>query len=777
MFENVPWLRGKYLNYRGYFALVFMVSSCLQIICSLTFYCIIKYIILPFRILDNNNNCNNNNRTHNIEDPSDPLLLSSSSTLYNNKEEEENSSEIAMLETRKIKRYNQNFESFVDEPSIITDSDDDDRKKMTRNYTYIPYKLDKICKCFIIIQSFIMFTLVSLLSFGGGGKPILLCTLAVIMWIVIGSMLYFVLDKQYNIRFYKDLQPICAFLLNFWSFILLLQFSAWSLINPVLGVMLCFFPVQIYILYCYHQLTGRDMVGLLLLNNKKKQMFCIKNTAFSLVFASIFVLVFTGTCVTFFNPTMAGGSIHLSVIGWNSWLTRSFAGPSCPVEQDHKKPCHVYLTLPEDPSTSIFLNVHVGLNEFDSNLMKVEYWKKVNNKNSNNDDDDDDGKTIVTKQMKRCTQLEWIEANGQRDVYSILLNDLQPNSQYEFQLAAFVSSNNNKIYKFKTLPGSNDNTGFSFMTGGDSGTTVQFQDVLSASSRRLNMLGKEIEFSIIGGDLAYGNNLIECYHCWDHWLNIYEEKMKKKDETLIPLSVAVGNHDAGSNAAADVYVNIFNPTKNLYWEREDVHPPFIFSYFPQHTDNSVDDGVPDIKKRLPYHYHIVGGSMIYFILDSGHVVNYDQQKIFIDKVFHQLPKAIDKYSIKLACYHVPIYPSTKSWDNEEDYIVDGIQNWVRPIFDKYKFTAIFENHQHTMKRTKPMRNSKYAENGTIYFGDGNLGITGIREHLVPNPLIETINGVDNHAWIVDIINPEMKLINYTAINRNGNVIDHMSTVV
>ena len=154
MFENVPWLKGKYLNYRGYFALVFMVSSCLQIICSLTFYCIIKYIILPFRILDNNNNCNNNNRTHNIEDPSDPLLLSSSSTLYNNKEEEENSSEIAMLpiETRKIKRYNQNFESFVDEPSIIADSDDDDRKKMKRNYTYIPYKLDKICKCFIIIQ-------------------------------------------------------------------------------------------------------------------------------------------------------------------------------------------------------------------------------------------------------------------------------------------------------------------------------------------------------------------------------------------------------------------------------------------------------------------------------------------------------------------------------------------------------------------------------------------------------------------------------------------------
>ena len=115
------------------------------------------------------------------------------------------------------------------------------------------------------------------------------------------------------------------------------------------------------------------------------------------------------------------------------------------------------------------------------------------------------------------------------------------------------------------------------MTGGDSGATVEFQDVLSASSRRLNVLGKEIEFSIIGGDLAYGNNLIECYHCWDHWLNIYEEKMKKS-ETLIPLSVAVGNHDAGSNITADVYVNIFNPTK-LYWGGKMYILPLYFLIF------------------------------------------------------------------------------------------------------------------------------------------------------------------------------------------------------
>eukprot|EP00943_MAST-04B_sp_MAST-4B-sp1_P005814 g5814.t1 len=446
---------------------------------------------------------------------------------------------------------------------------------------------------------------------------------------------------------------------------------------------------------------------------------------------------------------------------WSSWLTRSFAGPSCPINENSKKPCHLYLTLPENPSTEIFVNVHVGLNEFDSKLMKIQYWNK--------DNWDDGG----IRPLTRCTQMDWLEFNGQRDVYAVLLTNLNPSTTYEFKLTA---SGLNKIYKFKTLPGSmhNDNSGFSFMTGGDSGTTAPFRDVLKATSKRLNSLGKEIDFSIIGGDLAYGNNLIECYHCWDHWLTMYEENMKKNDGTLIPLSVAIGNHDVGSNAAANVYVDIFNPKENKYWKGDGVNVPFILTYFPQHRGLTDKDNVPEIDKRLPYHYHLVGASTIYFILDSGHVVNYHQQQSFIENVFKKLPGSIDKYKIKMACYHVPIYPSTKNWD-EKKYkpIKFGIENWVRPIFDKYGFTAIFENHQHTLKRTKPMKDSKYAKDGTLYFGDGNLGITGIREHLVSNPLIETINGVDNHAWVVDIINPAQNIVNYTAINRYGKVIDHI----
>ena len=45
MFENFPGLRGKYLTYQGYFALVFVVSSLLQAVLALAFYFFTKYML------------------------------------------------------------------------------------------------------------------------------------------------------------------------------------------------------------------------------------------------------------------------------------------------------------------------------------------------------------------------------------------------------------------------------------------------------------------------------------------------------------------------------------------------------------------------------------------------------------------------------------------------------------------------------------------------------------------------------------------------------------
>ena len=279
MFERVPWLRGDYLNYRGYFTLVFVVSAGLQVFCSFTFICVVKLILLRQRP-----------KAIDVRDQYELFLNDNSSNqvVEEIKDEEfTREQEFKLLERGKSKRKHSN-----DSDSGSDDDDGNDKvskgSKNGKSKIYkTPYKLDKIYQCIIIAQSFIMFVVVSLLSFGGGGNPSLYCSLAVAFWLVIGLSLYFILDKHYNIQFYGVLTSKCVFLMYFWLFILLLQFSAWSLINPLFGTLICFVPAQMYVFYCYHQVRTKDTLKLL--RDRKRRVFCIKNTAISLAISITFV--------------------------------------------------------------------------------------------------------------------------------------------------------------------------------------------------------------------------------------------------------------------------------------------------------------------------------------------------------------------------------------------------------------------------------------------------------------------------------------------------------
>jgi hypothetical protein len=74
----------------------------------------------------------------------------------------------------------------------------------------------------------------------------------------------------------------------------------------------------------------------------------------------------------------------------------------------------------------------------------------------------------------------------------------------------------------------------------------------------------------------------------------------------------------------------------------------------------------------------------------------------------------------MAMYHVPQYSTCYNEQLDQSYLVDGQEEWIKR-FDRYGFQAIFENHVHAFKRTLPITNNAPAENGTIYFGDGNWG--------------------------------------------------------
>lgn len=51
---------------------------------------------------------------------------------------------------------------------------------------------------------------------------------------------------------------------------------------------------------------------------------------------------------------------------------------------------------------------------------------------------------------------------------------------------------------------------------------------------------------MVGGDLAYDDNIGHCYYTWDRMLNMLDS-ISKASGKLVPYIMGVGNHDVGLN--------------------------------------------------------------------------------------------------------------------------------------------------------------------------------------------------------------------------------------
>lgn len=114
--------------------------------------------------------------------------------------------------------------------------------------------------------------------------------------------------------------------------------------------------------------------------------------------------------------------------------------------------CHLYATLPEDPSTSVFFNVHSGLL-----LDNITFVIKASN-------------TIIASKISSLPfRLDNVESIGQRNIHSVLITDLTPDCLYHLE----IQSPNGSVLKdvgYKTLPGTNF-TSLKIAAGGDLGMT------------------------------------------------------------------------------------------------------------------------------------------------------------------------------------------------------------------------------------------------------------------------------------------------------------------
>ena len=121
------------------------------------------------------------------------------------------------------------------------------------------------------------------------------------------------------------------------------------------------------------------------------------------------------------------------------------------------------------------------------------------------------------------------------------------------------------------------------------------------------------------------------------------------------------------------------------------------------------------------------------------------------------------FPYRFAVYHMAAYPSHYSFNGA---IPKKIRAHWCPLFDQYQLHAAFEDHNHTFKKTFPLRNNQIDEQGTIYFGDGCWGalprVTKTHWYLAKQ-------GRENHVYLIDLDTKSAKI---KAIDLQGKVIDY-----
>ncbi len=277
------------------------------------------------------------------------------------------------------------------------------------------------------------------------------------------------------------------------------------------------------------------------------------------------------------------------------------------------------------------------------------------------------------------------------------LGDLQPDQRYEFRF-----DGSDSIYQFRTMPDRLTRP-IRFVAAGDMLHRVGWMRNTAQSVMRIDSEG-ELDFAVIGGDLAYADGEARKVGRWFDYFRIWTEEMITSDNRVIPHVAAIGNHEIKRGY-------IYN-----YLPHEHQHPDFVRNEAPYFSTFIPFPG-SDAYDVLDF-----GDYLSLFLLDSGHAsfIKGDQtdwlRRAMYERghVRHLIP-----------VYHVPAWPSARDFD---DFLGSEVRNYWVPLFEKYGVRVAFENHDHAYKRTHPIREGEIDESGIHYIGDGAWGVSTRQIH-------------------------------------------------
>jgi acid phosphatase type 7 len=120
--------------------------------------------------------------------------------------------------------------------------------------------------------------------------------------------------------------------------------------------------------------------------------------------------------------------------------------------------------------------------------------------------------------------------------------------------------------------------------------------------------------------------------------------------------------------------------------------------------------------------------------------------------------------------HVPAYPSFRAPDSakagQNGTGHDQRQYWA-PLFEKFNVDVVLEHHDHTFKRTHPLKGGLVDKYGVIYLGDGSWGKLRVPKKSEDRPYLAHVS--EAYHMTVHRLEGEQRF--HVALEESGKVAD------
>jgi hypothetical protein len=308
-------------------------------------------------------------------------------------------------------------------------------------------------------------------------------------------------------------------------------------------------------------------------------------------------------------------------------------------------------------------------------------------------------------------------------VHRCELTGLASGAEYSFQIGK-----SSPLYRFRTMPAKATNT-IQFVSGGDCGTNPH------AINANILAAKQEPYFVLIGGDLAYDDG--KTPETFLTFLRNYSKHMVDAKGRMIPMVSCIGNHEV----------------KGGYEKKRENAPHYL----------SVFDG---FYKETTYGVLDIGDYLSLVLMDTGHITPIKGEQT--DWLGSTLANRQDRPHL-IVVNHVPAYPSYRPPEGTDAKFGTGEMqrlHWC-PLFEKFNVDVVLEHHDHTFKRTHPLKGGQKDKNGVLYLGDGSWGKLRVPKEPEKRPYLAAVG--QSYHFTIHRLEENQRF--HTALEESGKQVD------